>query len=79
METFKTTDYGSATFGNKLNIQNDLKLNFQHIDDSLFALSLRQPMISTVINESLTETQYNLDKSLERLAENQLRQGFRSG
>ncbi|MDC7994985.1 DUF4175 family protein [Altibacter sp. HG106] len=76
MDTFKEIDYGSATFGSKLNVQNDLKLNFQHIDDSLFALSLRQPMISTTINESLTETQYNLDKSLERLAENQLRQGL---
>ena len=27
MEEFKVTDYGSATFGKKLNIQNDLKSN----------------------------------------------------
>ncbi len=78
MELFKETDYGSAAFGKRLNIQNDLKLNFQHIDDSLFALSLRQPMISKEINESLTEVSYNLDKSLERLAENRKRNGISS-
>ena len=55
MEDFKQIDYGSAAFGKKLNVQNDLKLNFQHIDDSIFALSLRQPMIGELINESLTE------------------------
>ncbi len=78
MKTFRATDYGNPVFGKKLNIQNDLKLNFRHIDDSLFALSLRQPMISKPINESLTEVQYNIDKALERLAENQMRQGISS-
>ena len=76
MEEFKVTDYGNPVFGRKLNIQNDLKQNFRHIDDSLFALSLRQPMISEPINESITEVQYNIDKALERLAENQMRQGI---
>jgi len=76
MEDFKITDYGNPVFGKRLNFQNDLKQNFQHIDDSLFSLSLRQPMISEEINESLTEVQYNIDKSMERLAENQLRQGI---
>ena len=78
MEEFKRTSYGNPVFGKKLNLQNDLKLNFQHIDDSLFTLSLRQPMISNVINESLTDVQYNIEKSLERLAENQMRQGISS-
>jgi len=78
MEDFNAIEYGNPIFGKKLNVQNDLKQNFQHIDDSLFALSLRQPMISEVINESITEVQYNIDKSLERLAENQMRQGISS-
>ncbi len=76
MEDFKVTDYGNPVFGKKLNVQNDLKLNFQHIDDSIFSLSLRNPMISETINSTLTEVQYNLDKSLERLAENEMRQGL---
>jgi hypothetical protein len=78
MEEFKQTEYGNPIFGKRLNTQNDLKQNFQHIDDSLFALSLRQPMISEKINESITEVQYNIDKSMERLAENQFRQGVSS-
>ncbi len=76
MEVFKKIEYGNPVFGKKLNIQNDLKTNFEHIDDSLFSLSLRQPMLGTQINTSLTEIQYNIDKSLERLAENQTRQGI---
>ena len=78
MNDFKRIDYGNPVFGKKLNIQNDLKNNFQHIDDSLFALSLRQPLISGKINESLTNVENNINKSLERLAENQLPYGISS-
>src|SRR5690606_30903576 len=76
MENFKKIEYGNPIFGKKLNVQNDLKTNFEHIDDSIFALSLRQPLIGSQINNSLTEIQYNIDKSLERLAQNQGRQGI---
>lgn len=76
MQTFKQIEYGNPIFGKKLNIQNDLKTNFEHIDDSIFALSLRQPMIGTEINKLLTEIQYNIEKSLERLAQNQTNQGI---
>lgn len=78
MNDFKEIDYGNAIFGRKLNEQNDLKLNFQHVDDSLFALSLRQPVLGQRINESLTNVEFNINKSLERLAENQMRQGISS-
>lgn len=76
MENFKKIEYGNPVFGKKLNVQNDLKINFEHIDDSIFALSLRQPLISSQITNSLTEIQYNIDKSLERLAQNEVRQGI---
>ncbi|EDM45340.1 hypothetical protein SCB49_06022 [unidentified eubacterium SCB49] len=78
MNDFKAITYGSPVFGKKLNKQNELKQNFKHIDDSLFSLSLRQPLIGDKINESLTEINYNIDKALERLAENQMRQGTSS-
>jgi len=78
MNDFKKIDYGNPVFGKKLNTQNDLKKNFQHVDDSLFALSLRQPLLSGQINESLTNIEYNINKSLERLAENMLQQGTSS-
>ncbi|HLW31267.1 MAG TPA: DUF4175 family protein [Aequorivita sp.] len=76
METFKNIQYGNPIYGKKLNVQNDLKLNFEHIDDSLFVLALRQPMLGNQINSTITEIQYNIDKSLERLAQNQGRQGI---
>lgn len=76
METFKTIDYGHPIFGKKLNVQNDLKINFEHIDDSIFALSLRQPIIGAEITNTLTEIQYNIDKSLDHLAQDQTRQGI---
>ena len=76
METFKNIQYGNPIYGKKLNVQNDLKLNFEHIDDSLFVLALRQPMLGNQINSTITEIQYNIDKSLERLAQNQERQGI---
>ena len=49
--------------------QNDLRDNFNHIDDSLYALSMRQPMISAQVNQSLSQASYYLSKSLEDLAE----------
>jgi hypothetical protein len=51
MEEFKTTGYGSPLFGKKLIKQNELKQNFEHVDDSLFTLSLRQPMLGGKINK----------------------------
>jgi len=78
MEDFKLTQYGNPLFGKRLNIQNDLKQNFQHIDDSLFSLSLRQPAIGQKINESITQVHYNLKKAMERLAENQIPKGVGS-
>lgn len=75
METFNKIEYGNAIYGKKLNVQNELKLNFEHIDDSLFSLSLRQPLLGDKINTNLTEIQFNIEKSLERLAQNNKNQG----
>lgn len=54
--------------------QQELRVLFEHIDDSLFTLSLRQPAISETINKNITEIYYNLDKSLGLLSENQWNQ-----
>ena len=45
------------------------------MDDSLFALSLRRAELSEFVNEQITEVYYNIDKSLESIAENQIYQG----
>ncbi|RRQ50828.1 hypothetical protein DZC72_05590 [Maribacter algicola] len=55
--------------------QNELRSLFEHVDDSLFALSLRQAELSEFVNEQITEVYYNIDKSLESVAEGQIYQG----
>ena len=52
-----------------INRQNDLRDNFRHIDDSLYALSTRQPMISSRVNLSLGQASYYLNKALGDLSE----------
>ncbi|TXK72577.1 hypothetical protein [Mesonia sp. HuA40] len=52
--------------------QQKLKENFKHIDDSLFALASRNPMISPKIDEVITSINSNIDIALSRLAENEV-------
>lgn len=55
--------------------QKELRGLFEHVDDSLFALSLRQAELSEFVNEQITEVYYNIDKSLESMADGQMYQG----
>lgn len=55
--------------------QKELRNLFEHVDDSLFALSLRRTELSEFVNEQITEVYYNVDKSLESIAQNQVFQG----
>ena len=75
MDRFKSIDDQSPNFGKYLKRQATLKENFKHVDDSLFALALRNPMIGQQITDKITEVDYNIDKSLEKLADNQIRVG----
>ncbi|HLT50475.1 MAG TPA: hypothetical protein VKZ93_00885, partial [Arenibacter sp.] len=61
--------------GNIVKAQQELRELFTHIDDGLFALSLRQAELSELVNEQVTEVYYNVDKTLESLAETQYYQG----
>lgn len=61
--------------GGDIRKQQELREMFEHVDDSLFALSLRQPEISENINEEIEEVYYNIDKSLESLSENRWYRG----
>lgn len=64
-----------AQFGGTVREQQELRNLFEHVDDSLFALSLRRAELSEFVNEQITEVYYNMDKSLESIAENQIYQG----
>ena len=75
MDQFKSIEINHNKFATYLKKQNNLREHFEHIDDSLFALSLRQPKLSEQVNKEITEVYYNIDKALGLLAENQLYQG----
>ena len=61
-------------FSRTIKEQKQLRALFEHVDDSLFALSLRRAELSEFVNEQITEVYYNVDKSLETIAENQIYQ-----
>ena len=63
-----------SEFSNTVRQQKELRQLFEHVDDSLFALSLRRAELSEFVNEQITEVYYNVDKSLEGIADNQMYQ-----
>ncbi len=75
MDQFKSIEINHNEYGKFLRKQSNLKEHFEHVDDSLFALSLRQPKISEQVNKQITEVYFNIDKSLGQLSENRLHQG----
>ena len=75
MNQFKNIEIDHNKYANYLRKQNNLKEHFEHIDDSLFSLSLRQPKLSETVNKEITEVFYNIDKALALFADNQLYQG----
>jgi len=68
MVQFKTLKIGSPAYDKNIKIQQNLKLQFKHVDDSLFAMSLRNPKIAEDITKEIGNIQYNIDKSLETLS-----------
>ncbi|WP_111683217.1 DUF4175 family protein [Winogradskyella tangerina] len=78
MNTFESIDIDNNKYGKYIIEQSNLREHFEHIDDSLFALSLRQPKISEQVNSQITEVYFNIDKSLDQLTENRLYQGISS-
>ncbi len=76
MNQFKSIQINHNNYGKFLRNQSNLREHFEHIDDSLFALSLRQPKLSEQVNGKITDVFFNIDKSLGQLSENQLYQGI---
>ena len=72
LESIKSGDFNDSEFPKKIKKQFGLLENFEHIDDSLFALSLRQPMIGEKVNKQITEVHFNLKKALDRFSDNKI-------
>ena len=62
MGQFKGLKRGSPSFNKNLKIQQDLKQEFKHVDDSLFALSLRNPKLSEGVTAEVGNVQYNIER-----------------
>lgn len=67
MKQFKSTKVGSSTYNKYLKTQQTLKTQFKHVDDSLFAMSLRNPKIAEDVTKEIGTVQYNLDNAIDKL------------
>ncbi|CAM1354588.1 DUF4175 family protein [Tenacibaculum ascidiaceicola] len=76
MNEFSSSNSSHPNFGKNLQKQHQLKTYFEHIDDSLFVLSMRVPSISSKIQDHLAQAHYNLDQSLENFADNYFQTGI---
>ena len=75
MKQFKGLKRGAPSFNKNLKIQQDIKQQFKHVDDSLFAMSLRNPKIAEEVTKEIGNVQYNVDKAIENLAEANIPKG----
>nr|WP_232771605.1 DUF4175 family protein [Tenacibaculum sp. Bg11-29] len=75
MHKFSASNSSHPNFGKVLQKQHQLKTYFEHIDDSLFVLSIKVPKISSKIQDQLSLAHYNLDQSLENFADNKFQSG----
>jgi hypothetical protein len=78
MLNFRKLRINNPAYPRNLKKQHVLKEHFHHIDDSLFALALNNPMITEKITSKLTDIEFDINKSLDRLAQNELPQGTAS-
>lgn len=74
-EVLEEVDADAPQFSSSIREQQELRKLFEHVDDSLFSLSLRRAELSEFVNEQITEVYYNTDKALEAIAESQIYQG----
>jgi len=78
MLNFKDIRINNPSYPKQLKKQQVLKEHFEHIDDSLFVLAMNNPMVTEKITTKLTDIEFDINKALERLAQNELPQGTAS-
>lgn len=76
LKQFKQVKNSKTSINSLLKKQQELKVQFKHIDDSIFALALRQPKLSDIVLKEVEEVHYNLDKALEFLPSSNLYKGI---
>jgi len=78
MNAFRELNTGTPEFSSQLKEQYVLKENFEHVDDSLFALGLNNQFIAEKVFEFLENVSFNLNNSLEELADLRLSKALSS-
>jgi uncharacterized protein YlzI (FlbEa/FlbD family) len=76
MDNFYTITAAHPEYSKKLKFQQVLKEHFEHIDDSIYSLSLRNPKISEKLTKDIVEAHYNLNQSLQNIADNKIKQAL---
>ena len=76
MNKFDAISTTHPDFGKDLKKQNNIRTYFEHIDDSLYVLSMRLPKISSKIQNDLSTIHYNLEQSLENFSEGRFDNGI---
>jgi hypothetical protein len=69
MLSLKKINSGDPSYTKNVQQQRDIKDNMKTIADSLSSLSRRIPQIESTVNEEMQKINFNVDKSLESLAE----------
>ena len=78
MLNFRKLRINNPGYPKQLKKQQVLKEHFQHIDDSLIVLAMNNPMVNEKITSKLTDIEFDINKALERLSQNELPQGTAS-
>ena len=76
MNSFSESDNNNPEYPKHLKQQYVLKEYFEHIDDSLYMLSLRLVKMGTAIQKEVSDVHYNMDASLRNFTENRFEQGI---
>ncbi|MBL0047160.1 MAG: DUF4175 domain-containing protein [Bacteroidetes bacterium] len=71
MKQLNTTQINNPQYVKIAQVQKKLKDDAKIIEDSLFALSKRQPKIENMVNKEIADINANMDKSIKLLAERQ--------
>ncbi|RXR20972.1 hypothetical protein EQG63_03270 [Flavobacterium amnicola] len=78
MGNFKAIKGVSSSFPKYIKTQQDLKYQFKHVDDSLFAMSLRNPKIGEKVTQEIGNVYYQIDKGIDYFTQNQVSRGTAS-
>ncbi len=76
MEGFSNSDNNHPEYPKHLKEQYILKEYFEHIDDSLYVLSLRMVKMGNEIQKEVANVHYNIDESLTNFSENRFEVGI---